>query len=814
MTSSSPLPGLGAIRQSSTVAAFRFYLLGELRILHNGDQVPSPTYRTHSLLATLLLHPRPQRRDRLIGLLFPDMPERAGRRRLSDLLWLLRRSLPELPLETSIQEVYLSPEIRWLDVEAFRQAAAQPNLCDWLEALSLYRGDLLESVYDDWLLEERETLYLQHIQLLHRASDLLLQRQQCDEALPLAERLVQVEPYDEKALRTLMQVYRALGRRGAALAAYERFVSLAADELGVDPDPATQALAQALRSIDSCACLRSTPSPPADDSPDALLRHGQEALTRGDRVTVEDCLRLLRSTSSADRVRLLEIDAALFFEESDRAERLLQSCDCRLSPVQVRIARLAMERRNHAAALDAASEALILAHEAGDPQSELDALLVLAQAQRQMGQGVQAERSADQALSLARACASPICIACALILKGYGQIRQGSYTQALSLFHEARSLAHEHGLRRHLAEALHWICVARSYQGALLDALATGQEALTTWRDLGLQGWEVTTLQRLSSIYAQLGRTAESLRTLEQAQEINKQSGQAVRVAISQYHMTGNLLYHDDALAARAATEAQQALDVFRTHEQSGWEAATLAMLGYALWVGEQYDEALTALRQAYALHERLGEMGILPELLAYQGLAHLGLGESTRALDFTRRAVLALAQGEVSDEVISEIYYAHAMALAAHGEESQARTYFTRAYEDLLAVAAQLEDEPARQAFFHHNPTTRRLMQEAYARGIASAPESGVISRRLPSFRGGRPVRVKWTLDAGLADVALKQAQGAIALRRARLSRLMREAQAQGAAPTVAQLSEILDVSTRTIQRDLAALRQPQAPG
>jgi len=123
-------------------------------------QIPSPPYRTYSLLAALLLRPRPQRHDLLIGLLFPDMPERAGRRRLSDRLWLLRRSLPELPLETNVQEVYLSSKARWLDVEAFRQAAARPDLNDWLEALALYQGDLLGGVYDEWLLEEREALYL------------------------------------------------------------------------------------------------------------------------------------------------------------------------------------------------------------------------------------------------------------------------------------------------------------------------------------------------------------------------------------------------------------------------------------------------------------------------------------------------------------------------------------------------------------------------------------------------------------------------------------------------------------------------------
>jgi hypothetical protein len=145
-------------------------------------------------------------------------------------------------------------------------------------------------------------------------------------------------------------------------------------------------------------------------------------------------------------------------------------------------------------------------------------------------------------------------------------------------------------------------------------------------------------------------------------------------------------------------------------------------------------------------------------------------------------------------------------MALAANGDEAGARAELQCAYESLLAVAAQLEDEPARQAFFEHNPTTRRLMRELYARGLALDPASGVVARALPAARGGAPVPVTWTLDAGPADHALKQGRGAIALRRARLARLLAEAAAQGANPTVAQLAEALGVSERTIQRDLGA--------
>lgn len=791
--------------------AHRFFLLGELRITQNTQAIPTPAFRTHSLLAALLLHPGPQRRERLAGLLFPDVLESTGRRRLSDLLWLLRKSLPDLPLEADAQEICLPREARWLDVEAFRHTAGSSDPDDWHQALALYQGDLLENVYDDWLLEQREVLYLKYIRLLHRACEHEIQHRRFEQALPLAERLVQVEPYDERALRSLMMAYRQRGRRGAALAAYERFVALAADELGAEPEAATCALAEAIRSAGTP--LQADASLPTADkeSPETLLRQGQQALVHGDGATVRACLQRLRADFPSfprEAACLLEVDLALFQEEFERAGRLLESCDRRQAAVLVRVAQLALERRRAAEAADVASQVLMLADQAGDPHTELEAVLVLAGAQRRLGQGVQAARSAERALTLARRYGSPVGVVRALVAKGHNRHRQGRYAQALSLYHEARSVAHEHGLRRLLAETLHWIAMVQSYQGALLDAQDNNLAALDIWRDLGLPSREVKVLQNLAYVHAQLGRTAESLGSLERAQQLCEDLGEPVRVAVNQYHLADTLLYHDEAQAPRASVLAQEALETFRRHNQPGWEAATLTTRGRALWLAGQHAAALDVFHRAHRIYERLGELAFLPELWAFQALAHLGLGQCAPALDCTHRALLAVAQGEVSEEAVSDVYCAHAMALAACGQEEQAHPYLARAYDRLLAVAAQLEDEAARQAFFHHNPTTRRLMSEVYARGMAVPPAAGVVTRALPAARGGRPIRVRWTVDAGPPDVALKQAKGAIALRRIRLSRLLAEAEAQGAAPTVAQLAEILDVSPRTIQRDLAALR------
>jgi DNA-binding SARP family transcriptional activator len=804
-----------AIHNPAPGMLFSFCLLGELTIASTDGRESTPPHRTHGLLATLLLYPQPWRRERLLGLLFPNIPESKGRQRLSNLLWLLRQSLPSLPLETRPQEVHLPPETRWLDVEAFGQAAQGDSLQSWLVALALYRDDLLPGIYDDWLLQEREMLYLQYVSLTHRACDELLRQGRFGETLPLAERLVQRESFDEHALRTLMKAYRALGRRGAALAAYERFVALAADELDVDPDPATQALAEALRSAAPRALAESVADrdiqmATGEDDPEALLRFGQDALARADRFLVEECLRRLRAHPEGYErdARWLEIDLALLFEEYDHAERLLATHPTQEAKEQVQRAQLALGRRDLTQAQVIASEVLMQAHEAGDRESEMWALLTLGQAQQQTGHGAQAMRSAEQALSLARTLAFPQGVATALVLKGSEQIYQGRYKWALSHFYDARSVALEHQLRYHLAKALRGIRRVQSYTHALVDAQATILEELSLWRDLSMASWEAAALEGLAAIQNHLGRPADALRTMRQAHEISKRLGEPSRMAISHYNMAYAYIYLDDSLAAEALVQAKAALESFRTLNQARWVSSTLICLGYIQWIDGQYAAALDYLRQAYSACERVGDLGCLPEVLAYQGLAHLGLGQLVDSLDLTRRAVLALTQGEISEDVVPEIYYAHAMALAADGKQDQATNYFRQAYQRLLAVAAQFEDENARRASFYHNPTMRRLMRELRERGIAPEPEARVVRAELPAARAGRSVQVRWTLDAGPADTALKQSKGAVALRRARLARLMEEAELQGAAPTVANLAAVLGVSKRTIQRDLVALR------
>ncbi|MEP7190341.1 MAG: hypothetical protein ABI901_14210, partial [Roseiflexaceae bacterium] len=149
----------------------RIAIFGALEITHD-PAVPRrpPTQRVLALLGYLIAHHDvPQARDKLVDLLWPDLPPRQGRRMLSDTLWRARRLLtPPDQADTSAlliagDTVAFRPAAAiWVDLIAFEQALHERKNADadaderLRAAVELYRGDFLEDCYDDWALYERE----------------------------------------------------------------------------------------------------------------------------------------------------------------------------------------------------------------------------------------------------------------------------------------------------------------------------------------------------------------------------------------------------------------------------------------------------------------------------------------------------------------------------------------------------------------------------------------------------------------------------------------------------------------------------------
>jgi DNA-binding SARP family transcriptional activator len=206
--------------------------------------------KARALLVYLAVTGTAQSRSALAGLLWSDLSEEAARTNLRLVLTKLRRALPQ-HVEVTRQSVALTPDQPvWVDaLEVVRLASAADDPEALLAAVDLCRGEFLAGVevpgaplFDQWVVAERAAYRAVMLGILDRAVQLARERGDTDVGIQVARRLVALEPLHEEAHRARMWFLAHGGQPSAALAHYERCRSVLAEELGVEPSPATVAL--------------------------------------------------------------------------------------------------------------------------------------------------------------------------------------------------------------------------------------------------------------------------------------------------------------------------------------------------------------------------------------------------------------------------------------------------------------------------------------------------------------------------------------------------------------------------------------------
>ncbi len=227
-------------------------LLGALHLTYNDHLLTTVnTARQQALLAYLVLHRHaPQLRHHLAFLFWPDTHEAQALTNLRNLLHKLRYALPEPDrfLLVNTQTVQWRPDAPFtLDVATFETALTQAKTCAELEAaVKLYRGALLPSCYDEWILPERQHQQQSMTDALHRLVSLLEIERNYRTALEYAQRLLQFDPLDETIYCLLMRLHAANGDRSGALHIYQRCVEILQEEFSAAPSATTQELYQRL----------------------------------------------------------------------------------------------------------------------------------------------------------------------------------------------------------------------------------------------------------------------------------------------------------------------------------------------------------------------------------------------------------------------------------------------------------------------------------------------------------------------------------------------------------------------------------------
>jgi DNA-binding SARP family transcriptional activator/tetratricopeptide (TPR) repeat protein len=242
-------------------------LYGAPRWFCGAQEIEPPTVKARLLLAYLVLSgPRGVTRRALAELFWPEMEPARGLANLSTLLSRIRTALPAALREifdVDAQTVRLRTELLTSDVAQVEQylarvaghrhrALVQCLRCaeDLRAAAELMRGPLLAGMHayeqealQHWLDGERERGQQRLIGVLEPLLAQAERMQDWPQLIRLGERLLQVEPWHERAVQQLMTAYACSGQRLTALQRYERFVEELAHEFACAPQAATRQLA-------------------------------------------------------------------------------------------------------------------------------------------------------------------------------------------------------------------------------------------------------------------------------------------------------------------------------------------------------------------------------------------------------------------------------------------------------------------------------------------------------------------------------------------------------------------------------------------
>src|SRR5262245_48088954 len=225
-------------------------LLGVVEIILEGRRLRAfNSLRLQRFLALIALRRGPLQRSRLAFELWPDSNERQARTNLRKLLHEFRHSLPDISEFVEID----NETVRWIptgpsevDVLRFRAAMAAGDL---ELAARLYSGDLLPACYDDWVLDERAKLRAEAYGALVRLTEEAAGRDDYRTTIRHAQRIIDLEPTDEAAVRVQMEAHLALGDRAEALRSYHRYAEALQRDLEAPPGEAIRAMYQQLLAL-------------------------------------------------------------------------------------------------------------------------------------------------------------------------------------------------------------------------------------------------------------------------------------------------------------------------------------------------------------------------------------------------------------------------------------------------------------------------------------------------------------------------------------------------------------------------------------
>ena len=214
------------------------HFLGRFDVQIDDALIEIKSRKAQSLLAYLLLNLEIQhRREKLAGILWPELDETAARSKLRYTLWQLRKAIGDQFILADKISLTFNPQSNyWFDGAALEETPGDRLTTEQLQqAVSVYEGQLLPGFYEDWVSLERDRLQAIFESKIGLLLDRLVIEERWREVLEWGEKWISLGQTPEPAFQALMVAHSQLGDSSSAVRVYQRCVATLDEQLGVEP---------------------------------------------------------------------------------------------------------------------------------------------------------------------------------------------------------------------------------------------------------------------------------------------------------------------------------------------------------------------------------------------------------------------------------------------------------------------------------------------------------------------------------------------------------------------------------------------------
>jgi DNA-binding SARP family transcriptional activator/tetratricopeptide (TPR) repeat protein len=215
----------------------------------NGNAVPNATDQRRPLAVAIVVAVAGQRgisRDKLVGLLWPDVDPDRARHSLTQALYAARRAFRADDLFVTGNSIRLNTERVSSDVADFELALDSRR---FEEAAAIYDGPFLDGFFlsgaaefEHWVADRRADFEERAVMSLDRLATDAERSGQLERAIEFRKRLAAIRPLDSSAAVRLIELLARTGNRAEAIRQARRHELLLREQLDLRPDPAFAAL--------------------------------------------------------------------------------------------------------------------------------------------------------------------------------------------------------------------------------------------------------------------------------------------------------------------------------------------------------------------------------------------------------------------------------------------------------------------------------------------------------------------------------------------------------------------------------------------